>query len=115
MQVSHFTYVGLSPPQLILSCAIVATENYTATISLVLSPNFSSQQSVERYQVSVYPDPSSCSSDQVSPSEVYDCSRLTLATLYSITVAAITFRGLEGDELSLSVCLKGSCVMLSTL
>ena len=67
-------------------------------ISFQWSPSFTSQYNVERYHVSVNPDPSSCSSDQVSPSEDYSCSGLVLGTRYTFTVSAINCGDQEGEE-----------------
>ena len=67
-------------------------------VSLQWSPSFTSQYDVERYRVSVNPDPSSCSSDQVSPSEDYSCSGLVLGTRYTFTVSAINCGDQEGEE-----------------
>ncbi len=55
-------------------------------VSLQWSTSFTSQHAVERYRVVVTPDPSSCSNQQVSPSENYTCSGLVLGTEYSFTV-----------------------------
>ena len=59
---------------------------------------FTSQHAVVRYRVSVSPDPSSCSSDQVSPSRDYSCSGLVPGTTYTFTVSAFIDCGGEGQE-----------------
>ena len=53
--------------------------------------------------MSVNPDPSSCSSDQVSPSEDYSCSGLVLGTHYTFTVSAINCGDQEGERESFTV------------
>ena len=65
-------------------------------VSFQWSPSFTSQHAVERYRVVVTPDPSSCSSQQVSPSEDYTCSGLVLGTDYSFAVSAINCGNQEG-------------------
>ena len=78
-----------------------------AEVSLQWSPSFTSQYSVERYRVSVNPDPSSCSSDQVSPSEDYSCSGLVLGTRYTFTVSAINCGDQEGERNTFDISLCG--------
>ncbi len=65
-------------------------------VFLQWSPSFTSQHAVEMYRVIVTPDPSSCSSQQVSPSEDYTCSGLVLGIDYSFTVSAINCGNQEG-------------------
>ena len=79
-----------------------------ATISLQWSPSFSSQYAVERYRVSVNPNPSSCSSDQVSPSEDYSCSGLVLGTRYTFTVSAINCGDQEGGRSTITAVTQGT-------
>ncbi len=67
-------------------------------VSLQWSPSFTSQHVVEMYGVGVTPDPSSCSSQQVSPSEDYTCSGLVLGRDYSFTVSAINCGNQEGTR-----------------
>ena len=62
---------------------------------------------VERYNVTVTPDPSSCSSDQVSSSEDYSCPGLDLETNYTITVSAINCRDQEGETTVNFLILNG--------
>ena len=68
---------------------------------------FNALHAVERYNVTVSPDPSSCSSDQVSPGEDYSCSGLDLETNYTITVSAINCGDQEGDISGYSIQLDG--------
>ena len=75
----------------------------SSEISLRWSSSFTSQYAVERYRVSVNPDPSSCSSDQVSPSEDYSCSGLVLGTRYTFTVSAINCGDQEGERESFTI------------
>ena len=78
-----------------------------AEVSLQWSPSFNSQHAVERYHVSVTSDPSSCSSDQVSPSKDYNCSGLVLGTPYNFTLSAINCGDQEGNTDTLTVLLEG--------
>ena len=80
-----------------------------AEVSLQWSPSFTSQHAVERYRVSVTPDPSSCSSDQVSPSENYSCSGLVLETPYTFTLSAINCGDWEGNRKSFIIDFCGMC------
>ena len=79
-----------------------------ANVSLQWSPSFTSQYAVERYRVSVNPDPSSCSSDQISPSEDYSCSGLVLGTRYTFTVSAINCGDQEGERDVFNAQVKGT-------
>ena len=84
-----------TPPPPPANCSLLPSPG-GAEISLQWSPSFTSQYGVERYHVSVNPDPSSCSSNQVSHSEDYSCSGLVLGARYTFTVSAITCGDLEG-------------------
>ena len=57
--------------------------------------------------MSVNPDPSSCSNDQVSPSEDYSCSGLVLGTHYTFTVSAINCGNQEGGESRFNTFIEG--------
>ncbi len=76
-------------------------------VFLQWSPSFTSQHAVERYRVIVTPDPSSCSSQQASPSEDYTCSRLVLGTHYSFTVSAINCGNQEGTRETFAIQPQG--------
>ena len=89
------------------SCSLLPSPG-GAEVSLQWSPSFTSQHAVERYRVSVTPDPSSCSSDQVSPSEDYSCSGLVLGTPYTLTLSAINCGDKEGDTNTFTIQLQGS-------
>ncbi len=77
-------------------------------VSLQWSTSFTSQHAVERYRVVVTPDPSSCSSQQVSPSENYTCSGLVLGTEYSFTVSAINCGNQEGTRETFTIQPQGN-------
>ena len=93
-----------SPPAF---CSILLLPE-SAEVSFQWSSSFTSQHAVERYRVSVTPDPSSCSSDQVSPSEDYRCSGLVLGSpLYTIALSAINCEDQEGDQENITITTKG--------
>ena len=92
-----FTHVGPPPPDSSATCSLVTSAS-GLDVSLQLSSSFNSQHTVERYRVSVDPDPSSCSSDQVMPSEDYSCPGLSPERNYSITVSAINCGDQEGES-----------------
>ena len=89
------------------SCSLLPSPG-GAEVSLQWSPSFTSQYAVERYHVSVNPDPSSCSSDQVSPSEDYSCSGLVLGTPYTFTLSAINCGDQEGNTDTFTVTVQGN-------
>lgn len=60
------------------------------------SPSFNFEYSVERYTVGITPDPSSCSSDQVTPTEEYSCSGLDPEINYVVRISAINCGDQEG-------------------
>ena len=73
-------------------------------VSFQWSSSFNSQHAVERYRVSVDPDPSSsCSSDQVMPSEDFSCPGLSPERNYSITVSTINCGDQEGESYTFTV------------
>ena len=86
------------PAQSSAICSLLPSAGGTVEISFQWSPSFTSQYNVERYHVSVNPDPSSCSSDQVSPSVDYSCSGLVLGTRYTFRISAINCGDQEGEE-----------------
>ena len=104
---NHFTLPKTTPPPPPANCSLVPSSSGGAHISLQWSPSFTSQYAVERYHVSVNPDPSSCSSDQVSPSEDYSCSGLVLGTCYIFTVSAINCGDQEGERSSITAVAQG--------
>ena len=89
-------------PSLVLnsSCSLFPSSGGLLHFSLQWSLLYNMQNYVERYKVTVTPDPSSCSSEQVSPSEDYNCSGLDLQTNYTITVSAINCGDQEGENMS---------------
>ena len=99
-------HIGVPASPSFLSRALLPSPG-GANISLQWSPSFTSQYAVERYRVSVNPDPSSCSSDQVSPSEDYSCSGLVLGTRYTFTVSAINCGDQEGEENRFNTFIEG--------
>ncbi len=81
-------------------------------VSLQWSPSFTSLHAVERYRVVVTNDPSSCSSQHVSPSENYTCSGLVLGTDYSFKVSTINCGNQEGTrETFTMLCGSLRCVL----
>ncbi len=76
-------------------------------VSIQWSSTFTSQHAIERYRVSVSPDPSSCSSDQVSPSGDYSCSGLLPETNYAISVNAINCGDQEGERETFTIVPQG--------
>ena len=95
---------SLPPPP--TNCSLLPSPG-GAEISLQWSPSFTSQYAVERYHVSVNSDPSSCSSNQVSPSEDYSCSGLVLWTHYTFTVSAINCGDQEGGRSTITAVAQG--------
>ena len=96
-----------TPPPALANCSLLPSSSGGAEISLQWSPSFTSQYAVERYHVSVNPDPSSCSSDQVSPSEDYSCSGLVLGRHYTFTVSAINCGDQEGERNIITAVAQG--------
>ena len=96
-----------TPPPPPAICSLLPSPGGAET-SLQWSPSFTSQYAVERYRVSVNPDPSSCSSDQVSPSEDYSCSGLVLGTRYTFTVSAINCGDQEGGRSTITAGTQGT-------
>ena len=103
---NHVPISKSSPPPPPADCSLLPSPG-GAEISLQWSPSFTSQYAVERYRVSVNPDPSSCSSDQVSPSEDYNCSGLVLGTHYTFTVSAINCGDQEGERDIITAVAQG--------
>ena len=93
------TYLSAGPPSPSFAVCSLVTSASGLDVSLQWSSSFNSQHAVERYRVSVDPDPSSsCSSDQVMPSEDYSCPGLSPERNYSITVSAINCVNQEGES-----------------
>ena len=102
----------LVTPSPTVGCSLTSSSG-AVDVSIQWSPSFTSQHAVERYRVSMSPDPSSCSSDQVSPSEDHSCSGLVLETIYNFTVSAITDCGgedQEGERASFTVLPQGDII-----
>ncbi len=88
-------YFYIAPPSLTSStpCSLLLPPG-GPVVSLALQWSFTSQHAVERYHVVVTPDPSSCSSQHVSPSENFWTGPGD--RLYSFTVSDINC-GNQGD------------------
>lgn len=66
-----------------------------------------SRLTAERYRVSVSPDPSSCSSGHVSPSQIYNCIGLMPQEIYNLNVSAVFSCGdVEQDSNLDSIIIK---------
>ena len=102
---NHVTLRKTTPPPPPANCSLLPSPG-GANISFQWSPSFTSQYAVERYRVSVNPDPSSCFSDQVSPSEDYSCSGLVLGTHYTFIVSAINCGDQEGERSTITAVLQ---------
>ena len=83
-----------------------------AEVTIQWSTSFTSQYAVEKYRVSVNPDPSSCSSDQVSTSEDYSCSGLVLGTRYTFTVSAINCGDQEGEQNIFDTVINSKAIII---
>ena len=104
---NHVILNKTTPPAPLTSCSLLPFAGSMAEVSFQWSPSFTSQYAVEGYRVSVNPDPSSCSSDQVSPSEDYSCSGLVLGTHYTFTVSAINCGDQEGERDIITAVAQG--------
>ena len=97
------------------SCSILPSPG-GAEVFLQWSPSFTAQHAVERYRVSVTLDPSSCSSDQVSPNEDYSCSGLVVGTPYTFTFSAINCGNQEGNRKNYTIYLgKNEIIIMHDL
>ena len=101
-----YLHAGFPPSSTDTACSLIPSSGGGLDVSLQWSSYFNSLHAVERYNVAVTPDPSSCSSDQVPPSEDYSCSGLDLGTNYSITVSAINCGDQEGERASFNTQLQ---------
>ena len=93
-------YTGL-PPSPNASCSLTSSgENLDVTLQWS-----NSQYNVEslKYNVTVTPDPSFCSSAQVLPNQDYTCSGLDLGTNYSIKASSNTCGDQQGERISFAV------------
>ena len=100
-----------TPPPAPAYCSLLSSPG-GAEFSLQWPPSFNSQYAVERYRVSANPDPSSCSNDQVSPSEDYSCSGLVLGTRYTFTISAINCGDQEGQKNIITAVPQGALGIL---
>lgn len=92
----------LPPSPLRTSCSLVPSSE-GAEVTLQWPSTFIDQYGVERYRVSVNPDPSICSRDYTDPSEVYNCTGLDLEMSYTFTISAVNCGDQEGGALNFTV------------
>ena len=78
-----------------------------AEVTLMWSPTFTSRYEVGTYRVSMTPDPSSCSNNQVRPSENVTCLSLVLGTNYNFTFGATNCGYQIGDTETLNILMEG--------
>ena len=104
IDINYFNPAPPPPPS--PSCTIVSTSESPA-VTFQWSDDFNSMHVIEHYDVSVTPNPSSCSSDQVPPSEDYSCSGLELMTNYSIVSKAANCGDQRGERSSYWIHLQG--------
>ena len=90
------------------SCFLLPSAGGTVEVSFHWSPSFTRQYAVERYGVSLNPDPSSCSNDQLSPSEDYSCSGLERGKNYTFTLSAANCGDQQGEDVVLSTSFNGA-------
>ena len=105
---NHFliiSFLAIPPPT--VGCSLISSFE-GVDVSIEWSPSFTSQHAVERYRVSVTPDPSSCSNNHTLAEIIYSCPELMLQTTYNFTISAITICGdQESDRTSLLVQPQG--------
>ena len=105
-------YTAIPTPSTEATCLVSTPSDGNLNVLLQWSSFYNLNYEIERYDVAVTPDPSSCSSELVSPSENYSCSGLDLQTNYSITVSAINCGDQEGGNVTFMVNaqLIGMCI-----
>jgi hypothetical protein len=91
------------PPRSTDICSLSTSTGGGFDILLQWSPFFNSRYRVDRYRVTVTPDPSNCSSDHVSISENYNCSGLDSRMNYNITIIAVNCGDQEGETSTFAV------------
>ena len=94
-EVTKLFFPAIPPPH--MHCFLTSSSG-GAVVSIQWSLSFTFQHDVERYRVSVTPDPSDCSSDQISPKDNYTCLALRPQTIYTFTISSITECGPEYHE-----------------
>lgn len=109
---SHY-FIAIPPPPFPItafssySSNLVFSRAWGPIFHLHWSPSFTSQHAVERYNVSVDPDPNSCSSDQVISNRDYNCSGFVLGTCYHFKISAINCRNQEEERRRLNFVIHG--------
>jgi hypothetical protein len=91
-------HLGPPPRSTDIECSLSTSIIGGVDILLQWSKSFNTRYRVERYHVTVIPDPSSCSSDHVSTTGDYSCHRLSPETNYAITISAINCGDQEGID-----------------
>ena len=104
--INKFPYCLAPPPAPDFNCSIRSTPDGPLILSLHWAREFNSEHTVDRYRVVLTPDPSSCSSDQVPPSEDYSCSGLDPETEFA--VSAINCGDQEGRNSTVSMVFGGA-------
>ena len=94
--INKFPYCLARPPAPDFNCSIRSTPDGPLILSLCWDLEFNSEHTVDRYRVMLTPDPLSCSSNQVPPSEDYICSGLDPETDFA--VSAINCGDQEGTS-----------------
>ncbi len=84
------SHAVIPPPTVVCTFSSSSQTPGTREVFLEWSPSFTAQHDVEWYHVSVSPDPSSCSSNRVNTSVIFNCSGLAPQTVYNFTVSAFT-------------------------
>lgn len=97
LKIFLYTYIDTPTPAPPSICFLKFSH---PSLQLVLQwfSNFTSQNNVDKYNVTVTPDPSSCSNDQLRPAENYTCSGLISGTNYFISTNTIKCETVVGSS-----------------